>query len=158
LALKFAVEVKGLRKSFVSGWWNKRKKDALKGIDLSVPEAAFWGILGPNGAGKTTLLSIISNLVSPDEGEVRVLGKDIRTHGPEICGHINLSSGHANFLWSMTVRENLEYYGMLYGLSGNTLARKVDDLMALFELQDFAKVRFDELSLAPGRAECRARS
>jgi ABC-2 type transport system ATP-binding protein len=146
LALKFAVEVKGLRKSFVSGWWNKRKKDALKGIDLSVPEAAFWGILGPNGAGKTTLLSIISNLVSPDEGEVRVLGKDIRTHGPEICGHINLSSGHANFLWSMTVRENLEYYGMLYGLSGNTLARKVDDLMALFELQDFAKVRFDELS------------
>jgi ABC-2 type transport system ATP-binding protein len=144
--LKFAVEVKGLRKSFVSGWWTKRKKDALKGIDLSVPEAAFWGILGPNGAGKTTLLSIISNLVTPEEGEVRVLGKNIRTHGPEICRHINLSSGHANFLWSMTVRENLRYYAMLYGLSGRSLAQKVDELMALFELEDFAKVRFDELS------------
>ncbi len=144
--MKFAVEVKGLRKSFVSGWWKKRKKDALKGIDLSVPEAAFWGILGPNGAGKTTLLSIISNLVTPEEGEVRVLGKNIRTHGPEICRHINLSSGHANFLWSMTVRENLRYYAMLYGLSGRSLAQKVDELMALFQLQDFAKVRFDELS------------
>jgi ABC-2 type transport system ATP-binding protein len=144
--LKFAVEVKGLRKSFVSGWWKKRKKDALKGIDLSVPEAAFWGILGPNGAGKTTLLSIISNLVTPDEGEVRVLGKNIRTHGPEIRRHINLSSGHANFLWSMTVRENLRYYAMLYGLSGRSLAQKVDELMALFQLQDFSKVRFDELS------------
>jgi ABC-2 type transport system ATP-binding protein len=144
--LNFAVEVKGLRKSFVSGWWKKRKKDALKGIDLSVPEAAFWGILGPNGAGKTTLLSIICGLVTPDEGEVRVLGKDIRTHGPEICRHINLSSGHANFLWSMTVRENLRYYAMLYGLSGRSLARKIDELVALFELQDFANVRFDELS------------
>jgi ABC-2 type transport system ATP-binding protein len=144
--LNFAVEVRGLRKSFVSGWWKKRKKDALKGIDLNVPEAAFWGILGPNGAGKTTLLSIISNLVTPEEGEVRVLGKNIRTHGPEICRHINLSSGHANFLWSMTVRENLRYYAMLYGLSGRSLAQKVDELMALFELQDFAKVRFDELS------------
>jgi ABC-2 type transport system ATP-binding protein len=144
--LKFAVEVKGLRKSFVSGWWKKRKKEALKGIDLNVPEAAFWGILGPNGAGKTTLLSIISNLITPEEGEVRVLGRNIRTHGLEICRDINLSSGHANFLWSMTVRENLRYYAMLYGLSGRTLAQKVDELIALFELQDFAKVRFDELS------------
>jgi len=118
----------------------------LKGVDLSVPEGALWGILGPNGAGKTTLLSIISNLLTPEAGGVRVLGKDVRTRGREICRRINLSSGHANFLWSLTVRENLEYYGMLYGLSGKTRHRKVEDLLDLFELHEFVRARFEELS------------
>jgi ABC-2 type transport system ATP-binding protein len=144
--LKFAVEAKGLRKSFVSGWLRKRKREALRGIDLSVPEGAFWGILGPNGAGKTTLLSVISNLLTPDAGELLVLGKDIRTHGMHISKQINLSSGHANFLWSMTVRENLKYYGMLYGLAGRRLVHKVEELLDQFELREFAGVRFEELS------------
>ena len=83
--MKFAVEVKGLRKTFSSGWFRKRKTEALKGVDLSVPEGGFWGILGPNGAGKTTLLSILSNLLTPEEGEVKILGKEIRTHALELC-------------------------------------------------------------------------
>jgi len=144
--LKLAVEAKGLRKSFVSGWLRKRKKEALKGVDLSVPEGAFWGILGPNGAGKTTLLSVISNLLIPEEGELLVLGKDIRTHGAEVSKKVNLSSGHANFLWSMTVRENLKYYGMLYGLNGRRLAHKLEELLDQFELREYAGVRFEELS------------
>ena len=146
LSLKLAVDVKGLRKTFVSGWYRKHKKEALRGVELSVPLGALWGVLGPNGAGKTTLLSIISNLLTPEEGEVRVLGLDVRTDGLEISKRINLSSGHANFLWSMTVRENLEYYAMLYGLSGKKRHRKVEDLIDLFDLRDFAAVRFDELS------------
>ena len=144
--MKLAVEIKGLRKTFVSGWARKREKKVLKGLDLSVPEGALWGILGPNGAGKTTLLSIISNLLTAEEGEVRVLGRDVRTHGNQIRGLINLSSGHANFLWCLTVRENLEYYAMLYGLSGKRRQKKVEALLDLFDLRDFARVRFDELS------------
>ncbi len=144
--MKLAVEARGLRKSFLSGWFKKRKKEALRGVDLTVPEGAFWGILGPNGAGKTTLLSIISNLLIPEEGHILVLGKNLRSHGGEISKHINLSSGHANFLWSLSVRENLKYYGMLYGLAGNRLSRKVDELLDQFELRDFAGVRFEELS------------
>ena len=146
IAVNFAIEVTNLRKTFVSGWLRKRKKDALKGVTLSVPEGVFWGLLGPNGAGKTTLLSIISNLLLPEEGEVRVLGKELRRNAMEICSRINLSSGHANFLWSLNVRENLEYYAMLYGLSGKRRRKRVEDLMALFDLSDFARVRFDELS------------
>lgn len=140
-----AVNIKGLRKTFVSGWPG-RKKEVLKGIDLIVPEGAFWGVLGPNGAGKTTLLSILSNLLIPEEGEVRVLGRDIRREAREIYRRMNLSSGHANFLWSMTVKENLEYYAMLYGLSGKARRLKIDFLMGLFDLQAFARERFDELS------------
>jgi len=146
LAVRFAIEVKGLQKTFVSGWLSKRKKEALRGVDLSVPEGAFWGLLGPNGAGKTTLLSIISNLLIPEQGVVRVLGKDLRKNAMEICGRINLSSGHANFLWSLNVRENLEYYAMLYGLSGKNRRQRVEELLDVFGLSDFARVRFDELS------------
>jgi len=144
--VNFAIEVRELRKTFVAGWFTKRKKEALKGVNLSVPEGAFWGLLGPNGAGKTTLLSVIANLVIPEQGEVRVLGRDLRRNAGEIRRRINLSSGHANFLWSLNVRENLEYYAMLYGLSGSRRRKKVDELLDLFDLQVFAKVRFEELS------------
>jgi len=144
--LKRAIEVSGLRKTFVSGWTRKRRKEALCGVDLVVPQGALWGILGPNGAGKTTFLSILSNLVTPDAGEVRVLGKDIRRHAADVLGRINLSSGHANFLWGLKVRENLEYYAMLYGIPGRRRRQKVAELIELLELQDFAGSRFDELS------------
>jgi ABC-2 type transport system ATP-binding protein len=146
MEVSFAIEVIGLRKTFASGWLRRRKKDALRGVDLSVPEGAFWGLLGPNGAGKTTLLSIISNLLLPEQGEVRVLGKDLRKNAMEICRRINVSSGHANFLWSLNVRENLQYYAMLYGLSGKKRRQRVEDLLHLFDLTEFARARFDELS------------
>jgi ABC-2 type transport system ATP-binding protein len=144
--LKLAVEVKGLRKTFVSGWLRKRRTEALKGLDLNVPEGGFWGILGPNGAGKTTLLCILANLLTPEEGEVKILGMEVRTHAMELCQRINLSSGHANFLWSLTVRENLKYYAMLYGLPGKRRKKKIEELLHLFDLGGFAGVRFDELS------------
>jgi ABC-2 type transport system ATP-binding protein len=144
--LNFAVDVRGVRKTFTSGVFRKRKKEALKGVDLSVPEGAFWGILGPNGAGKTTLLSILSNLLIPEKGEVRIFGKDIRTQGTFIGSRMNLSSGHANFFWSMTVRQNLDYYARLYGLSKKKRADKIAELLGLFGLEDFAGVKFDQLS------------
>ena len=146
MAVNFAIEAKGLKKTFVSGWLKKRRKEALRGVDLSVPEGAFWGLLGPNGAGKTTLLSVIANLLIPEQGEVRVLGRDLRRNAGAVRRRINLSSGHANFLWSLTVKENLEYYAMLYGLSGNRRRQRVEELLELFDLQAFAKVRFEELS------------
>jgi len=144
--LNFAVEVKGLRKTFVSGWFRKRRVEALKGVNLTVPAGVFWGILGPNGAGKTTFLSVLSNLLTPEEGEVRILGRDVRTDSMELRRRINLSSGHANFLWSLTVRENLEYYSMLYGLSKTDRQKKLEELFHLFDLSPFARVRFEELS------------
>ena len=144
--LNFAVEVKGLRKTFVSGWFRKRRVEALKGVNLTVPAGVFWGILGPNGAGKTTFLSILSSLLTPEEGEVRILGRDVRTDSMELRRRINLSSGHANFLWSLTVRENLEYYSMLYGLSKTDRQKKLEELFHLFDLSPFARVRFEELS------------
>jgi ABC-2 type transport system ATP-binding protein len=145
-SVEYAVEVKGLCKTFLSGFFRRRRKDALRDVNLRIPEGSFWGILGPNGAGKTTLLSILSTLLTPDQGEVHILGNQLPTNAREICERINLSSGNANFLWSLSVRENLEYYAMLYGLSGRKRRLKVDELLEMFGLNDFARVRFDELS------------
>jgi len=144
--VSLAVEMKGVRKTFISGLVSRIKKEALRGVDFSVPEGVFWGILGPNGAGKTTMLSILANLLKPEEGLVRILGEDFRTRSMAILRRINFSSGHANFLWSLSVRENLEYFAMLYGLPGNRRKRKIEELLDLFELEEFAGVRFDELS------------
>ena len=92
IPLAFAVELQGVHKTFVYGWLRKKEKHALRGVDLSVPKGAFWGILGPNGAGKTTLLSILANLLTADQGRVLVLGEDIRTRATAIRPRINLSS------------------------------------------------------------------
>jgi len=137
--------MEGVHKTFVYGW-PRKKKHALCGIDLAVPEGAFWGVLGPNGAGKTTLLSILANLITAEQGLVRVLGEDIRSRAKVIRSRINMSSGHANFPWSMTVQENLHYYAMLYGISGKRRNQKVKELIDMFKLQDFANVPFDGLS------------
>lgn len=144
--MKYAVEVKGLYKIYTSGIFRKRRKEALRGLDLRVPEGTVWGILGPNGAGKTTLVSILSNLLTPDRGDVRVLGMDFGANARAICERINVSSGHANFLWSMTVKENLKYYAMLYGLSGKKRSLKIESLLDMFGLRDLADIRFEELS------------
>jgi ABC-2 type transport system ATP-binding protein len=142
----YAIQAEGIYKTFQSGWWNKRKKEALKGVDLQVEEGEIFGILGPNGAGKTTLLSILSTLLLPDRGKIQILGIDGLQDGHKIREKVNISSGNANFLWSLTVQENLHFYGMLYGLTGKRREEKIKTLISLFSLEEHRDVPFDRLS------------
>ena len=121
-------------------------KEALRGVDLQIEERGIFGILGPNGAGKTTLLSILCTLLLPDHGKVRILGMDGLNDGHQIRERVNIVSGNANFLWSLTVKENLHYYGMLYGLTGKEREKKVETLIDLFNLTEYRNIPFDELS------------
>lgn len=144
--MALAIEAKGIFKTFRSGWWKKREKEALKGVDLQIEEGEIFGILGPNGAGKTTLLSILCTLLLPDRGKVRVLGMDGIHDEHQIRERVNVVSGNANFLWSLTVKENLHYYGMLYGLTGKEREKKVETLIDLFNMKEYLNIPFDELS------------
>ena len=144
--MAYAIKAEGIYKTFHSGWWKRREKEALKGIDLEIEEREIFGILGPNGAGKTTLLSILCTLLLPDRGNVRILGMDGFNDGHQIRKRVNVVSGNANFLWSLTVRENLHYYGMLYGLTGKEREKKVETLIDIFNLAEHRNIPFDELS------------
>ena len=144
--MAYAIKAEGIFKTFRSGWWKKREKEALKGVDLQIEEREVFGILGPNGAGKTTLLSILCTLLLPDRGNVHILGMDSLHDGHQIRKKVNIVSGNANFLWSLTVKENLHYYGMLYGLTGKKREEKVETLIDLFNLKEHRNIPFDELS------------
>jgi ABC-2 type transport system ATP-binding protein len=146
MAMTLAIKAEGIFKTFRSGWWGEKRKEVLKGIDLQVEEGEIFGILGPNGAGKTTLLSILSTLLLPDRGKIQVLGIDSLKNGHQIRERVNISSGNANFLWSLTVRENLHFYGMLYGLTGKRREEKVEALVDLFDMKEHQDVPFDRLS------------
>jgi len=144
--MALAIKAEGIFKTFRSGWRGKTRKEVLKGIDLQIKEGEIFGILGPNGAGKTTLLSILSTLLLPDRGKVQILGIDALTNGAQIRERVNISSGNANFLWSLTVKENLHFYAMLYGLVGRQRKEKVNALIDLLDLREHQNVLFDRIS------------
>jgi len=120
---------------------------ALDHLDLTVREGEILGILGPNGAGKTTCLNTLATLLLPDAGEIEIFGtKSIPKNFNTVRSWINMSSGYPNYAFALTVEENLKFYGRLYGLRGAALQHKVDEVASLFELQSYARRRFDELS------------
>ena len=141
-----AVEVRDLAKTFRTGWPRRRAQAALRGVSFVVPRGAIFGVLGPNGAGKTTLLSILATLLVPDTGQARVLGLDVIRDAHRVRERINLSSGSASFLWSLTPREILDVAARSYGVRGSIRRPQVSALLEQFELTAHAAVPYNELS------------
>ena len=145
--MPIAIHARHLNKTYTSSADPKIKIKALDDLSIAVNEGEILGILGPNGAGKTTFLNVLSTLVLPDSGSIDILG--IKSH-PANFQHLrqilNMSSGYPNFPWSLSIEENLRFYGRLYGLSGIELNKKVEELIGIFDLSGFANRRFDELS------------
>jgi ABC-2 type transport system ATP-binding protein len=111
-----------------------------------VPRGAIFGLLGPNGAGKTTLLSILATLLLPDRGHARVLGLDVVKDAPRLRERINMASGNAAFLPSLSCREVLDIAARSYGIGGRERGRLRDGLLQQFELAPYGDVRYSELS------------
>ncbi|HEU4370180.1 MAG TPA: ABC transporter ATP-binding protein [Methylomirabilota bacterium] len=141
-----AIEARDVVKTFRSGWLRRRATPALRGASLAVERGAIFGLLGPNGAGKTTLLSILATLLVPDGGEARVLGLDVTREAAALRRRINMASGRPSFLWSLRVDEIVAFYARLYGLSGAVLRRKVDALIEQYELREYRRAQYNELS------------
>jgi ABC-2 type transport system ATP-binding protein len=141
-----AIDARDVTKTFRAGWRRRRVTHALRGVTLQVPRGAIFGLLGPNGAGKTTLLSILTTLLLPDSGTVRVLGHDAVREASLIRRRLNMATGNASFLWSLRAEEIIAFYARLYGLSGVALRRRVDELIALCELGDYRRALYNELS------------
>jgi ABC-2 type transport system ATP-binding protein len=127
-----AVRAEGLRKSFGD-------VEALRGIDLSVPQGTVLGLLGPNGAGKTTAVRILTTLLPPDGGSAQVAGLDVVNDAAELRSQIGLAGQYAAVDENLTGRENLEMVGRLYHLGASESRTRADELLERFDLNDAGK-------------------
>lgn len=145
-----AVRAEGIYKTYKMGLLGasgkQRQKEVLRNVSLSIQEGEIYGILGPNGAGKTTLISILSTLLLPDRGKIQIYDLDALREASRIKNMVNISSGNPNFPWSLTVRENLNYFAMLYGIPHKKRDLAVEEVIQLLELEPFQDTRFEALS------------
>lgn len=119
---------------------------ALNGVSFHVDEGEIFGLLGPNGAGKTTCLSIISGLLPASAGTIRILGRDFLRGDRELRRQIGIVPQSLAVYGQLTARENLHFFGELYGVSGAELRHRVEEVLAAIGLQDRAKQRVDTFS------------
>jgi ABC-2 type transport system ATP-binding protein len=139
LERRLVLEARGLRKAF---------KDlvAVKDVSFHIAEGETYGLLGPNGAGKTTTISMAIGLLERDAGEVWVDGKEIHTTSTSAKAAIGYVPQDIAIYPDLTARENLIFFGHLYGLTGAGLASRVDEVLETIGLKERAKDRSVEFS------------
>ena len=135
-----ALEVKNLHKVYEGGL------EALKGINLSIPQGSFYGLLGPNGAGKTTTIGIITGLVNITGGSASVLGFDSVTEFRQARKLIGLSPQELNFDVFFSIGELLELQAGYYGLSNKEAKERTTIMLEQFGLSEKRNSRARELS------------
>ena len=113
--------------------------EALRGVDLKVKRGEVFGVLGPNGAGKSTLIKILCTLVTPDEGEAFVDGFNVVKQPNEVLRKLQAVLPESRgFAWRLTGLQNLEFYGLLYGLGRKQAEDRIKYLLDLTGLKERA--------------------
>ncbi len=147
-----ALDVDGLRKEFTSRsgppWRRSRETvTAVDGVSFSIPAGEIFSLLGPNGAGKTTCIKMLATLLIPTAGSARVLGHDIVKEEHTVRRLMTaVLPGERTLFWKLTVRENLRYFGALYGLDRGYVDRRIDELTSFFGVADKLGALVEKLS------------
>lgn len=123
------IRIKNLQKSY-------GKTEALTGIDLHVPAGELFAYLGPNGAGKTTTIRILSGLTRLSQGTAFLNGHDILRQSMAAKRQCGLVPQHVNLDSELTVRENLDIHGRLFGMPAASRKRRIAELLGYVELND----------------------
>src|ERR1700726_1093487 len=139
-----AIEILGLEKTYMVGFWRKRPKRALQPLHLTVEEGEIFGFLGPNGAGKTTTLKLLMGLVFPTAGTARILGHEWTD--PEVKAQIGFLPEQPYFYDYLTAHELLDYYGQLSGVPGKDRKRRIDEVLQRVGLTDVKGVQLRKFS------------
>jgi ABC-2 type transport system ATP-binding protein len=123
------IEIRNLEKSYSN-------VEALRGLSLTLKQGEIFGLLGPNGAGKTTLISILAGLVMPTRGEGLIEKKSIFRQTGDVKKIIGLVPQELSLYASLTGKENLNFFGRMYGVKRKALRERVSSLLDLAGLND----------------------
>ncbi|RPI87689.1 MAG: ABC transporter ATP-binding protein [Chloroflexi bacterium] len=122
-----AIQVQDLRKSFGD-------VHAVRGVNFEVRAGEIFSLLGPNGAGKSTTISMLSCLLKPTQGDAFVLGHSILRDPQEVKASLGVVPQDIALYPDLSARENLEFWGKMYGLRGVELKRRVDEVLEIIGL------------------------
>lgn len=125
------VRAKGLVKSF-QGF------NAVDGLDLTIERGMIYGFLGPNGSGKTTAIRMLTGLLTPTEGSVEVLGLTVPQDAEPLKYKIGYMTQTFSLYGDLTVRENLNFMGKIYGLPRRKRAKRIQEVLQRYELTELA--------------------
>lgn len=134
-----ALSISGVRKRYGA-------HEVLRDVTLDVPAGTVFALLGPNGAGKTTLIRILTTLLAPDSGSVRILGQDLNREPSRVRELISVTGQYASVDEELTGRENLVMIGQLLGMRKAVARRRAEELLADFDLADAATRRVGQYS------------
>lgn len=122
-------------------WFN-----AVRDVSFSCESGQVLGLLGPNGAGKTTSLRMLSTALQPTDGQIVINGDDVIAHPLVMRQRIGFLSGTTSLYHRLTVRENVQYFGRLHGMSEDELERELTKVFDLLDIHSFADKKADSLS------------
>jgi ABC-2 type transport system ATP-binding protein len=125
----YAIEVQNLKKSF-------GELQAVKGVSLHAEKGEILSLLGPNGAGKSTTISMLCGLLHPDEGDACIEGHSIRHDAQKARAALGVVPQEIAIYPDLSARENLVFWGKMYGLRGSALKRRVDEVLNIIGLTD----------------------
>jgi ABC-2 type transport system ATP-binding protein len=128
------IEARGLRREFGSVL-------AVDDISLIVPEGTILALLGPNGAGKTTTVRLLAGLLAPTAGTASVAGCDVRTAPAAVRSRVGLVTDTPGLHDQMTPIGYLNFFGRVYGLHADARGQRIEELLDLFDLQEFGRTR-----------------
>ncbi len=140
-----SIEVSNLRVSYDG------KKYVVDDINFNVKEGEIFGFLGPNGAGKTTTIRVLTTLIKPTHGVVNILGMDVTKKGLEIRKRIGVILQQPSYEWNLSVENNMFIYGTLWNIPRSEVKKKIEEMMAKFDLNDIKKVMAADISIGQRR-------
>ncbi|MDR9765119.1 ABC transporter ATP-binding protein [Shewanella baltica] len=123
----FAIETQGMTRAF--GGVN-----AVENLDLAIPKGTIYGFLGPNGCGKSTSIRMLTGLLSPTSGEIRVLGETLPGAEEKLRRRIGYMTQKFSLYDNLSVRENLEFVAQIYGLNRRASKLRIAELVTLYDL------------------------
>lgn len=122
------------------------KKEVVKNVSFEVKKGETFGLLGPNGAGKSTTISMICGLIPYDGGDIKVGGKSVKEYPLDAKRKIGIVPQDIALYPTLSAKENVIFWGKMYGLSGAIAKKRADEVLAYVGLQDRAKDKIETFS------------